>query len=83
MLAAAVVGIFGMALVPFVYWSVNLWRTMHPLTSVVPTLPPSMLRPLLWCFVEFMCLYLGLLLIRVRLARLQARLEETYLALED
>ncbi len=82
MLAAAV-SIFGMALVPFVYWSVNLWRTMHPLTSVLPSLPPSMLRPVLWCLVEFLCLYTGLLLIRVRLARLTATLEEAYLALED
>lgn len=80
---AAAVSVFGMALVPFVYWSVNLWRTMHPLTSVVPTLPSSMARPILWCFVEFLCLYTGLLLIRVRLARLQARLEDAYLALED
>ena len=45
MLAAAV-AIFGMALVPFVYWSVNVWRTMHPTTNVLPTLPASMLGPL-------------------------------------
>ena len=25
--------------VPFVYWSVNIWRTVHPKTTVVPTLP--------------------------------------------
>src|SRR6476659_7943763 len=30
---AAAVSIFGRALVPFVYWSVNLWRTMHPATT--------------------------------------------------
>jgi heme exporter protein C len=82
MLAAAV-AIFGMALVPFVYWSVNLWRTMHPLTSVIPTLPPSMARPILWCFAAFSCLYLARLLLRVRLARSTAALEEAYLALED
>ena len=34
----AVVALFGMANVPFVYWSVNVWRTMHPKTTVVPTL---------------------------------------------
>src|SRR5262245_50687500 len=44
MLAAAV-SVFGMALVPFVYWSVNLWRTMHPTTNVLPTLPASMGLP--------------------------------------
>src|ERR1051326_6784476 len=30
---AAVVGIFGAAVSPFVYVSVNIWRTMHPKTS--------------------------------------------------
>ena len=43
---AAAVGIFGMALVPFVYWSVNFWRTIHPPTTVIPTLPPDMGIPL-------------------------------------
>ena len=31
--------LFGMANVPFIYVSVNVWRTLHPKTSVVPTLP--------------------------------------------
>jgi len=82
-LLAAAVSIFGMALVPFVYWSVNLWRTMHPLTTVVPNLPASMARPVLWCFVAFTCLYTGLLFVRVRLARSTAALEDAYLALEE
>ena len=30
--------LFGMANVPFLYISVNVWRTIHPRTSVVPTL---------------------------------------------
>ena len=82
MLAAAV-SIFGMALVPFVYWSVNLWRTMHPTTSVVPSLPASMARPLLWCLGAFFVFYTSLLLVRVRLARTAAALEDAYLALEE
>jgi len=82
MLAAAV-AVFGMALVPFVYWSVNVWRTMHPKTSVVPSLPASMLGPLIWCQIAFLALYAGMLLVRVRLERNVALLEESYLALED
>jgi heme exporter protein C len=82
-LLAAAVSIFGMALVPFVYWSVNLWRTMHPATSVVPTLPLPMMWPALWCLAAFMVLYAGLVLVRVRLARSAAALEEVYLSLED
>ena len=39
---AAGLALFGMANVPFVYISVNYWRTIHPTTSVVPTLPVDM-----------------------------------------
>jgi len=81
MLAAAV-AVFGMALVPFVYWSVNVWRTMHPTTSVLPSLPASMLGPYICCQIAFLCLFAGILLVRVRLEQSAARLEEAYLALE-
>ncbi len=82
-LLAAAVGLFGMAVSPFVYWSVNLWRTMHPTTNVLPSLPGSMARPLWYCVTAFVCLYIGLLLTRVRLARGQAALDQAFLALED
>jgi heme exporter protein C len=82
MLSAAV-AVFGMALVPFVYWSVNVWRTMHPTTDVLPTLPASMAWPILWCFGAFTCLYVAMLLTRVRLERSTVALEEAYLRLED
>jgi heme exporter protein C len=80
---AAAVGFFGMALVPFVYWSVNLWRTIHPLTSVVPTLPVDMGVPLYFCWAAFTILFVALMLIRVRLERTRGSLEEAFLALED
>jgi heme exporter protein C len=80
---AAAVGLFGMAVSPFVYWSVNLWRTMHPTTNVLPSLPGSMARPLWYCVTAFVCLYVGLLLTRVRIARGQAALDQAFLALED
>jgi heme exporter protein C len=80
---AAAVGFFGMALVPFVYWSVNLWRTIHPLTSVIPTLPTDMGVPLYFCWAAFTVLFVTLMLIRVRLEASRTRLEEAYLALDD
>ena len=43
---AAGLALFGMANVPFIYISVNYWRTIHPTTSVVPTLPTSFGLPL-------------------------------------
>ena len=80
---SAVVAIFGMANVPFVYWSVNLWRTVHPLTSVVPTLPPVMRGTFWWCVVMFLGLYVLLLAARVRLEKRRAELDALFLALDD
>jgi heme exporter protein C len=80
---AAAVGMFGAALVPFVYWSVNLWRTVHPTTNVVPTLAPSMRGPFWWCAAAFVCLFVLLLMVRVELEKRRARLDDLYLALED
>jgi heme exporter protein C len=80
---AAALGLFGMALVPFVYWSVNLWATLHPKTSVVPTLPAPMLWPFLWCFAAFIALYVALLLVRVHLEASRAAVDAAFLAVED
>ena len=80
---SAAVAVFGAALVPFVYWSVNMWRTLHPTTNVVPSLDPSMRGPFLFCVAAFLCLYALLLALRVSLEVKRARLEALYLALED
>lgn len=80
---AAVVAIFGMAVAPFVYWSVNMWRTMHPTTNVLPSLPPSMRDPLMWCMAGIMVLYVVLVMVRTRIERNSAALEAAYIALED
>jgi heme exporter protein C len=80
---AAAVAIFGAALVPFVYWSVNLWRTVHPTTNVVPTLAPGMRGPFWFCVLAFVCLYTLLLTLRTALEARRAELDDLYLALED
>jgi heme exporter protein C len=80
---SAVVALFGMANVPFVYWSVNLWRTVHPKTTVVMTLEPSMRTPFLWCALAFLGLYVLLLAARVRLENRRAEVDALYLAVED
>lgn len=80
---SAVVALFGMANVPFVYWSVNMWRTVHPKTTVVMTLQPEMGRPFLLSAMAFMGLYGLMLAARVRLERRRAELETLFLALED
>jgi heme exporter protein C len=80
---AAGLAIFGMANVPFIYISVNYWRTIHPATSVVPKLPVNMGAPLWFCVAAFYLLYVLLLKLRVHLEEQRSRVDELYLALED
>jgi len=83
---AAAVAIFGMANVPFVYESVNIWRTVHPKTSVVPELArtaPGMAGPFWFCVLAFMLLFALLLTARIDLERRRAALDALYLAEED
>ncbi len=79
---AAGLALFGMVNVPFVYWSVNVWRTIHPKTTVVPTLGPGMREALWWCVAAFLTLYVVLLAARVRLEEQRAELEQAYRELE-
>jgi heme exporter protein C len=80
---AAVVSVFGMAVAPFLYWSVKLWRGMHPDVSVLPNLPPTMANPLMWCIAGFLVLYSALVLVRAHVERTSAALEAAFIALED
>jgi heme exporter protein C len=76
---SAGMALFGMAAVPFIFVSVNYWRTLHPQTSVIPTLPVSMGGPLWFCFSAFLLLFLVLMNMRVRLERQRANIEALYL----
>jgi heme exporter protein C len=80
---SAVLALFGMANVPFVYWSVNVWRTVHPKTTVLMTLQPAMGQPFLLCALAFVGLLMLMLATRVRLENRRAELDELYLSLED
>ena len=80
---AAGLALFGMANVPFIYISVNYWRTIHPATTVVPRLPFSLGFPLWYCVAAFMLLFVLLMKLRVRVAEQQARLDGIYLSLDE
>jgi heme exporter protein C len=80
---AAAVAIFGMANVPFVYISVNVWRTLHPKTTVVPSLAPGMRGPFWFSVATFLCLFIALLAVRVRLGERQAELDSLYRSIDD
>lgn len=73
---AAGLAIFGMANVPLIYFSVRIWRTLHPETSTVPSLDPAM-RPAFWASVLlFQAFYVILLVARVGQTRAERRLRE-------
>jgi heme exporter protein C len=80
---AAALAVFGSVNVPFIYVSVNIWRTLHPKTTVVPTLPPGMRGPFWFSALTLFLLYLLLLNARMHLERQRATLDELYLAEED
>ncbi len=79
---AAGLALFGMANVPFIYISVNYWRTIHPKTTVIPKLPLEMGIPFWFCVVAFLLLFVLLLRLRVRLEEQRARVDALYLSLD-
>jgi hypothetical protein len=70
-----------------VYVSVNIWRTIHPLTTVVPTLGekmgPRALAAFWFSALSFMLLFALLLTMRVHLEERRAELDRLYLAEEE
>ena len=80
---AAGVALFGVFNIPFVYQSVNWWRTIHPKTTVVMTLAEGMRGPFWWSTGAFMLLMVVLLMARMRLERARAALDELYLMVEE
>lgn len=73
---AAGLGIFGMANVPLIYYSVRIWRTLHPETSVVPSLESSMRSTFWTSVVLFLAFYVILLVARVGQTRARRQLRE-------
>ena len=74
---AAVVGIVGFVDVPVVHLSVVWWRTIHQQATVIraggPTMAPIMLWTLLAAFAACMLLYSYLLVLRMRVGRMEAQ----------
>jgi heme exporter protein C len=75
--------VFGMANAPFVYISVNVWRTVHPQTTVVPTLPTDFAIPLWVSFGGFLLLYIALMTVRMRLEEQRAALDQLFLESDE
>jgi heme exporter protein C len=69
---SAILGAIAVVQVPLVYFSVNLFRSLHQTQSIRPdgaTMPSAMLVALLVNFVAFTLLYVALTSARVQVAR--------------
>jgi heme exporter protein C len=68
--ASAVLAVVGIVNVPIIHYSVQWWNSLHQGPSVMqlakPTMPPSMLIPLLMMFAGFTVMFGALLLVRLR-----------------
>ena len=80
---SAVLGIVGFLDVPIVYISVRWWRALHPeaviFTDEGPQMPSEMLATLMLEFAAFTLLYVSLMSLRLRVARLREAREEAVL----
>jgi heme exporter protein C len=73
---AAGLAVFATVNIPLVYFSVRIWRTLHPQTSVVPELEGAM-RTTMWLSVLlFLGWFLTMLAVRRGTARAERRLAE-------
>jgi heme exporter protein C len=68
--ASAVLAVVGVVNVPIIHYSVIWWNSLHQAPSVMrlgkPTMPPSMLVPLLMMLAGFTLFFGALLLVRLR-----------------
>jgi heme exporter protein C len=68
--ASAVLAVVGIVNVPIIHYSVLWWNSLHQAPSVMqlgkPTMPASMLTPLLMTLLGFTVLFAALLLVRLR-----------------
>jgi heme exporter protein C len=77
--AAALLALVGFVNIPIIKFSVEWWATLHQPASVIrasgPAIHPSMLWPLLLMAVAFMAYFAALLILRVRAAITQRKLQ--------
>lgn len=73
---AATVGVFIFLNVPIVYFSVKWWRSLHQVQSSPETMAPEMVLPLRLNALALLATVIVFLIIRVRLAKRAAAIEE-------
>lgn len=82
---AAVFGIIGFVNVPITFFSIRLWRTIHPviITSRGINMSGPMKISLMITFIAFCFLFLSLLISRIKLEHLKTEIEEIKGIIDD
>lgn len=77
---AAALAIFGAVDVPIIYYAVKIWKTTHPSTGVVGSLPDSMWTTLWFCLTALLSLSVAFVWIRADQERTAIALDEAWIA---
>lgn len=77
---AAALAIFGAVDVPIIYYAVKIWKTIHPQTTVVGSLPPAMWNTLWICLGAILPTCIALVWIRASQERSAMALDRAWIA---
>ena len=82
---SAVLGIIGFVNVPLTFFTIRLWRSIHPvlITTRGININTPMKHTLLITAIAFCCLFIFLLISRIRIETLKIKLEEVTEIMED
>lgn len=80
---AAGLAIFGAIDVPIIYYAVKIWKTTHPTTDVVGSLPPALWASLWPALGALMLCTFGLLAARVQQLRASEALDDAWVRLQE
>jgi len=76
---AAALAVFGAADVPIIYYAVKIWKTTHPKTDVVPSLPSTMSSSLWLSVAALLAVAVALFVVRMRQELAAQALDEAWI----
>lgn len=80
---AAALAIFGAIDVPIIYYAVKIWKTTHPTTDVVGSLPSQMWSTLWISLTGIVAVAIALLIVRIRQELSAIELDEAWIAFDE
>lgn len=80
---AAALAIFGAIDVPIIYYAVKIWKTTHPTTDVVGSLPSQMWSTLWISLTGIVAVAVALLIVRIRQELSAIELDDAWIAFDE